>query len=172
MKSTVYEKNTFNWLVKNYYNKVFRTALMYMKNRFDAEDITQDVFFKAFEKLDFSKNAESQFPVLFKMVKNLSLNKLKSKGYKDESLPEWELLAQNNSPEDELMKSEELQRVNMGLNKLKPQEREILILKHYQDCSYKEISEILNIPLGTVMSRLYNARKKMGETLEGDDNGR
>lgn len=168
LKSSVYEKDIFDWLVKNYYKRVYRTALFYMKNRFDAEDITQDVFIKAFEKIDFSKADESKFPILFIITKNLSLNKLKSRGYKDESLLQWELLSENYNPEDEYIKTEELKRINTILGKLKPKDREVLILKHYQDCSYKEISEILDIPIGTVMSRLYSARKKMGQNLKGD----
>lgn len=167
MKSRVYENKLFSKLVKNYYNRVYKTALFYMKNKFDAEDITQDVFIKAFEKIDFSKTDKSKFPILFIMAKNLSLNKLKSRSYKNEAIPQWELLSYYYNPEDEYIKSEELNSINISLNKLKPDDREVLILKHYQDCSYKEISEILNIPIGTVMSRLYSARKKMGQNLKG-----
>ncbi len=171
MKSKVNEKDIFNWLVKNYYNRVLRTALYYLKNRSDAEDITQDVFIKAFEKMDFSKTEESKFPILFIMAKNLSLNKLKSRGWKDESLPEWEITSNNYNPEDNLIRSEELEVINKSLKELKDKDREVLVLKHYQDCSYKEISEILDIPIGTVMSRLYSARKKMGESLKGVNHG-
>ena len=134
VKSKVNEKDIFNWLVKHYYNRVLRTSLYYLKNRHDAEDITQDVFIKAFEKIDFSKTEESKFPILFIMAKNLSLNKLKSRGWKDESLPEWELTSVNYNPEDNYIKSEELQVINKSLKGLKDKDREVLVLKHYQDC--------------------------------------
>lgn len=171
MKGKVNEKDIFNWLVKNYYNRVLRTSLYYLKNRHDAEDITQDVFIKAFEKIDFSKTDESKFPILFIMAKNMSFNKLKSRGWKEKSLPEWELTSVSYNPEDSLMKSEELKVINQSLIELKDKDREVLVLKHYQDCSYKEISEILDIPIGTVMSRLYSARKKMGKSLKGESCG-
>lgn len=163
--------NMFNSLVINYYNRVFRTALYYLKNKSDAEDITQDVFIKAYEKLDFSKGKEGKFPILFIMAKNLSLNKLKSRSRKDEFLLEWEIPSNKFNPEDDFIKKQDLESINISLKELKEKDREVLVLKHYQDCSYKEIAEILDIPIGTVMSRLYSARKKMSEKLKGESYG-
>lgn len=171
MKSKVKQNDIFNWLVKNYYDRVLRTAIYYLRNRSDAEDITQDVFLKAFEKIDFSKTDESKFPILFIMAKNLSLNKIKSKGRQEETLPDWEILSNCYNPESDFDKKQNINEINLILKELKDQDREIILLKHYQDCSYQEISEILNIPIGTVMSRLYSARKKLQTMLKGVNYG-
>ncbi len=155
-------------MVKMYYNRVLRVACFYLKNRSEAEDITQDVFLKAFHKIDFSKTDNSKFPILYTITKNLSLNRIKSKKWNDFSLIEWDVISTVLDPEAQYIKKEEEKRINDSLNQLKKTESEILILKHYQECSYKEISEILNIPIGTVMSRLYSARKNLGKKLKGD----
>lgn len=161
------EKEIFNWMVSSYYNKVLKTALLYLRNRSEAEDITQDVFLKAFRKIDFSKTDESKFPILYTITKNLSLNRIKSSGWKVESLPEWNLPTNITNPEKEYLRKEQIAQINQSLASLKQELREVLILKHYQDCSYKEIAEILGIPEGTVMSRLYTGRKRLGKKLKG-----
>ncbi|QEN03529.1 RNA polymerase sigma factor [Thiospirochaeta perfilievii] len=165
------DKEVFNWLVTNYYSRVYKTSLFYLKNRDDALDITQDVFIKAFDKIDFSKTSNSKFPILFIIAKNLSLNRLKSRGYKCEGLVDYDLKSKIKTPEEDYIEFELKKEIQEYLNKLPPKDREILILKHFRDCSYSEISEILGIPIGTVMSRLYSARKKMGEYLKGEYNG-
>jgi len=53
----------------------------------------------------------------------------------------------------------------MAVDSLPAKMREVIELKHFQDCSYKEMAEILNVPEGTIMSRLYNARKALRELL-------
>jgi RNA polymerase sigma-70 factor, ECF subfamily len=161
------EKDIFNWMVSNYYNKVLKTALFYLKNRREAEDITQDVFLKAFHKIDFSKTEESKFPILYTITKNLSLNRIKSSGWNVESLPEWDISTNIANPEKEYLRKEQMAQINESLSSLKQELREVLILKHYQDCSYSEIAEILSIPKGTVMSRLYTGRRSLEKKLKG-----
>jgi len=162
------EKEIFNWMVSSYYSKVLKTACYYLKNKSEAEDITQDVFLKAFQKIDFSKTEESKFPILYTITKNLSLNRIKNKGWKMESLPDWDLFTNSTNPEKEYLRKEQMDQINESLSSLKGELQEVLILKHYQDCSYKEIAEILNIPQGTVMSRLYTGRKCLGKKLKGE----
>lgn len=162
----------FNQMVVNYYKRVYRVSLYYLKNRSEAEDITQDVFLKVYKKSLAKKYQGNIYPILFIMAKNLSLNRLKSKGWKESSIPDISLISSTNSPEDELIREEEIKDINIALNELKDEYRDILVLKHYQNCSYIEISEILNIPIGTVMSRIYNARKKLGKKLEGGSYGK
>jgi len=161
------EKEIFNWMVSSYYSKVLKTAFYYLKNKSEAEDITQDVFLKAFQKIDFSKTEESKFPILYTITKNLSLNRIKNRGWKVESLPEWDLAATLINPEKEYLRKEQMDQINESLSSLKQELQEVLILKHYQDCNYREIAEILCIPEGTVMSRLYTGRRKLGKKLKG-----
>ncbi len=160
-------KTGFNQMVISYYKKVYRVSLYYLKNSSEAEDITQDVFLKIYQNKKITKYQENIFPLLFVLAKNLSLNRLKSKGWKESSMPDQNLIPSNNNIEDEIIRDDEIKEINVALGELKDEYRDILILKHYQNCSYKEISEILNIPVGTVMSRIYNARKKLGEKLKG-----
>lgn len=154
-------------MVSSYYNKVFKTALFYLKNIREAEDITQDVFLKAFHKIDFSKTEKSKFPILYTITKNLSLNRIKSSSWKVESLPEWDLSTNLTNPEIEYLRKEQMTQINESLSSLKKELRDVIILKHYQDCNYREIAEILGIPEGTVMSRLYTGRKRLEKKLKG-----
>ncbi|MGL1891679.1 MAG: sigma-70 family RNA polymerase sigma factor [Spirochaetaceae bacterium] len=168
MNRKIKEKELFNLMVKTHYSRVLNTAVYYLKNRTEAEDITQDVFLKAFQKLDFSKTDKNSFPILFLITKNLCFNKLKSKGWKENTFFEYEIPTNNLNPEDAFFKKENISLINKAIQNLKEKDREVLILKHFQDCSYSEISEILHIPIGTVMSRLFNARKKLEQLLKGE----
>ena len=71
------------------------------------------------------------------------------------------------NPGDVVEKQELYKNLELAISELDFEEREIIILKEFEEHSYKEIAELLNIPIGTVMSRLYYARKKLGRILEG-----
>ena len=71
-----------------------------------------------------------------------------------------------NNPEQNLETKEELEMLHVAINQLTTEDREIIILREFEGYSYAEISEMLNLPAGTVMSRIYYARKKLAEKLK------
>jgi len=72
-----------------------------------------------------------------------------------------------NNPEQNLEEKEELEMLHIAINQLETEDREIIILREFESYSYEEISEMLNLPAGTVMSRLFYARKKLAEKMKG-----
>ena len=175
IRSKAGDRYAFSELVRKYYKRVFKTAYLILKNRQDAEDITQTVFLKAYSSITSFNESRSFFPWLHRITKNLSLNlikrrkmadeKVKSMAYGEPSIDPLPAL-----PEEMVLREEESRNILNALAELPTQMRDILILKHWKDCSYREISEILSIPIGTVMSRLYYARKKLAETIEETEN--
>ena len=110
---------------------------------------------------------------MYQILKNLCINHLQRKKKKSPVISDVEEYAGPDlyySPEgrpDEIFEQHEMRDVLWtAINKMKKDEREIIILKEFNELSYKEISEVLDIPIGSVMSRLYYARQKLGKLME------
>ena len=158
-------KDAFGLLVSSYSRRIYQAAYSFMRNMDDSADIVQEVFIRAYKNIHSFDTSRPLYPWLFRITKNLCIN-MKNRGSSSEiSLPEFDLPGDSESPESLLMKDQDAEQIRRSLKKLPDPFREILVLKHFQECSYAEIAEILSIPIGTVMSRLYNARKKMQEIL-------
>ncbi len=158
------DREAFALIVKLYFKRVFRVAYRYLHNIHDAEDITQMSFLNAYNNISNFDIKKPFFPWIYQITKNLSINfiqKQKQSTKKSISIDSYE----SNTPELELLKNEETTEIKRALLRLNSEAREILILKHWDNCSYREISEILSIPIGTVMSRLYYARQKLKEEI-------
>ncbi len=164
---------SYRFIVDKYKVRAYQTAYYYTGNREDALDISQEAFYRAYraiQRFDISKNFYTWF---YKILKNLCINFLRNKksrhtisGYsKDESyMPE--IVSAEDDPQTVLEKNERSVLIKKALSALKDKDRDIIILKDFQDLSYAEIAEILEIPQGSVMSRLYYARKKLVKKLE------
>ena len=153
----------FGTLVDRYQVTMFNVSLRIVRDREDAADVTQTAFFKAFENLKSFNPRYKFFSWLFRIVVNESLNQLKrSRVYTE--LDE-QLLSDEPGP-DEKYHQEELQdRIESALTDLKLEYRVVLVLRHFQDLSYQDISYITDVPEKTVKSRLFTARKLLREKL-------
>lgn len=160
-------------LVERYKKSAYFFALGMVGNPDDAYDLSQEAFIKAYRSLKrFDVNQKFK-NWLFTILSNLCKNSLRSAAvrYKyisssDSALAEATAPAHTN-PETNYITKETKKLVWEALAALDNDDREIIILKHFQDMSYKEIAEVLNIPLGSVMSRLHYARLKLKKTLGG-----
>jgi RNA polymerase sigma-70 factor, ECF subfamily len=160
----------FTLLIKDYMPRIYRTAYLFMKNRDDASDITQEVCLKAYKNMDTFDENRPLYPWLYRITKNLCLNQLQTKKHKEFELPEEALIPGTFHTPDRIMEEKEAnEKIKQALDALKPNYREIIMLKHFHDCSYAEIADILDIPIGTVMSRLYNARTSLKRLLFKED---
>lgn len=160
-------RKAFSDLMDAYSKKIYYAAYSFMKNVEDAADISQDVFLKVYTNLDSFDEERSFFPWIYRITKNLCLNKLKKCDNKNSSMPEYDFIESNyTAPEEHLLRNEEIDSLQNAINSLPENFREIILLKHFEECTYSEISEILEIPIGTVMSRLFGARKKLREILD------
>lgn len=150
-------------LIDRYQKPLYNAALRMLNNVQDAEDITQVVFVKAYEKLDTYKPKYKFFSWIYRMTVNESLNLLKRQK-RFEALEEV-MVAHSLTPAEHAVVVDESDRVGIALMGLNPEDRAMVLLKHFEGFSYKEIGYILEIPVKTVKSRLYTARQRLKDIL-------
>ncbi|HYK12056.1 MAG TPA: sigma-70 family RNA polymerase sigma factor [Gemmatimonadales bacterium] len=150
-------------LVDRYQQKLFNVALRMLGNVQDAEDVTQTVFFNAFAKLRTYDPRFKFFSWIYRMTVNESLNALKRRKQTVTLGDDSDLLAPGASADGE---AEAEDRVGRALQSLKPDDRAVVVLKHFVSFSYEEIAEVLGIPVQTVKSRLFTARERLRVALE------
>ncbi len=156
----------FSRIVDIYGRRVYHAAYSFLHNMDDASDIVQEVFFRAYKNISSFDTTRAMYPWLYRITRNLCINLVQRSSRKDTALPDEELIAgTERDPAAELLRKEELEVLRLSLDKLPEKHREIILLKHFQDCSYAEMAEILDIPIGTVMSRLYAARTRLREII-------
>ncbi len=148
-------------IVERYMKRAYYIALGYLRNAQDAMDISQESFIKAFRKIKRFDPERSFFPWFYKLLKNLCLDHIKHRS-RSQEIPLDEARVLKEEREDREMK-EILWR---GIEKLPFEQREVIILRYFQQFSYQEIAEITARPVGTVMSSLYYAKKRLREVIK------
>ncbi len=161
----------FRKLVEKYKKPAFFIALGLVGNRDDAYDISQEAFIRVYANLRKFDPDRSFFSWFYVILSNLCKNHLRGREIREKYVKsadaEMEYLKnQIPSPEVLLERNERSLRLWEEISKLPYEFKEIIVLKHFQGFSYKKISEMLEIPMGSVMSRLYYARKKLKDNLK------
>lgn len=162
----------FQVLVERYKKPLYFYALGMVGNPEDAYDLSQEAFIKAYRSLKRFDNRFQFKSWLFSILANLCKNALRSAGVRQKYLAPDEAIASaatpaETNPEKAYADSQMKQAIWKALATLDEEAKQIIILKHFQDMSYKEIAEVLNIPIGSVMSRLHYARLKLKKALAG-----
>jgi RNA polymerase sigma-70 factor (ECF subfamily) len=158
----------FSEYVKINMKRAYFTALGFLGNHDDALDASQMAFVQAHKNFDKYDRGKKFFTWYYKILKNICLNILRYK----KRHPKFDLVEANLSEftsksEVTTLEFNELKnKLNQALFFLNPLDRGIVILKEFENYTYKEISDILDIPIGTVMSKLFYARKKLAERLK------
>ncbi len=154
------DNEAFSELVRRHQNFIFKFARGYLNDNEAAEDITQDVFIKAYQGLPYFKN-ESQFSSwLYKICKNHCLNQLRRR--KLEGNTEIENVNHNDPDLSTKVKLKSI------IGNLSDEYREIVILRYYEDLKYEQIARILNIPLSSVKIRLFRAKAELKKMIGSD----
>ncbi len=168
------DTEAFEPLVEKYKRKVFRLAYQVLRDQEEALDVAQEAFVKAFRALPAFKGDSAFYTWLFRITMNVALDRkrqratrVKSLGTDDVTPEEWERTATSTDPDPEDVASgaERRERIRKGLDSLSEHHRTIIILSDIEGLQYREIAEVLGIPMGTVMSRLHHARKRLREVL-------
>ena len=157
------KNQAFEMLVVKYQKPIFNAAFRMVQNSDDAEEIAQSAFVKAYEKLSSYNEKYKFFSWLYRIAINETLNFISKRKNKD-SL-DTEMVSRESSPEDLYSHSERSQNLQIALGELKSEYRAVIVLKHLQELSYQEISEILDVPVKTVKSHLFTARQQLREVL-------
>jgi RNA polymerase sigma-70 factor (ECF subfamily) len=180
------DRDAYKTLVERYQSRIFSMAFDIVKNREDAEDVVQESFVKAFLSLDKFKGESSFFTWLYRIAFNMAVDvKRKSarRGgnhfeYKeslgvspsgDSGVDTSETLgapAQHvEGPHEALARKQAGQKIQAVLRELSEDHRAVITLREIDGLNYEEIAEALDIPRGTVMSRLFYARKALQKAL-------
>jgi len=158
------DRQALGELLGNYERPVYNAAYRILGNPDDAADVTQASFLKAFEHLDQYNRNYRFFSWIYRIAINESINQLK-RDRKQQSLGDKEV-AGTGSPEAVVAASDVSREIQAGLMELTEEYRTVIVLRHFSDCSYRQISDILQIPEKRVKSRLYSARQLMKEILQ------
>jgi RNA polymerase sigma-70 factor (ECF subfamily) len=156
------QRDAASGLVDRYQKRLFNVALRMLNNVQDAEDVTQTVFLNAFLKLRTYNPRYKFFSWIYRMTVNESLNMLKRRKPTVTLEDEFDIRAPGAAPD----RAAEVQdSVGKALMSLKPDDRAVVVLRHFVSFSYQEIADVLEIPVRTVKSRLYTARERLRPTL-------
>ncbi len=159
-------------LARRYRRAAYLLALQMLGNRDDAMDVTQDAMLRFFSTLNSFDATRRVQPWLFTIVRNQVRDLWRQRqrrpadaiGESDALV--GQLAAPQPSPEADLHRRELRQRVWRALATLSVDKREIIVLRDFHDLSYSDIAQVLDIPIGTVMSRLHGARRQLRARLE------
>jgi len=133
------------------------------KNYEDAEDITQSVFVKAYEKLNTFQSRYKFFSWIYRIAVNETLNYL-NQNKRIKGLNQ-NFVSKEKTPDESYEETELNEKLQDALMNIDPEYQILIVLKHFQDCSYKEIAYIVNIPEKRVKSRLFTARQLLKDVL-------
>ena len=162
------ELAAFEQLVERHREIVFRVAARIVGPD-DAEDISQDTFLRAFHRLDQYRGTASFRTWLLQITQNTALNALawarRRPTDADREPPDVADRDPIRQPAVELERRERQQRLEFKLTTLRPEYRSLLVLRDLEGLSYDEISEVLEMPLGSVKGRLHRARGELIELL-------
>lgn len=178
------DRKAFGTLVELYQRRVYAIAFGILRSREDAWDAAQEAFVKAYKNLDRFEGTSAFYTWLYRITYNLSIDHLRSKKRRDTvDLDENRKLEsalekaghQVAEHPDEVTDRKELSRVLQdAMRKLSDKHRAIIVLREVEGLSYEEMADVLGISKGTVMSRLFHARKNLQALLRpyvdgGDD---
>ena len=165
----------FQALVERYKRKVYAVALNMTGDHHDAEDISQDVFLKAFRSLPGFRGRASVSTWLYRMTVNTCIDRSRKKAWKamrpkgalidDDIHPKAQGRETLSDPEKELEKALLQQHIRQALDSLTQRERAVFVLRHYHALPLKEIAECLHVSEGTIKSTLFRALKRLQEKM-------
>ena len=153
----------FETLIDKYQKPIFNVAHRMVNDYEDAQDITQSVFVKAFENLDRFNPKFKFFSWIYRMVINESINFLNKRRPDDDV--DSKIISKGKSPEQNYLDIELREKVQNALMELKIDYRVVILLRHFEEFSYDEMSYILDIPEKKVKSRLFTARQQLRTIL-------
>lgn len=174
------DPKAFEQLVMQYQKPVYNLALRMSCNEDDAFDLSQEAFLRAWRGLRFFKFESAFSTWLYRLTSNVCIDFLRRKkrantvslNFLDDDNEQQELAQPDPSPgpEEQAVRTDERERIAQALNELEPEYRQALTLCAINGLSYIEIAEVLEIPAGTVKSRISRAREKMRLKLQQGGN--
>jgi RNA polymerase sigma-70 factor (ECF subfamily) len=156
------DRPAFGELVDTYQKNIYNLALRMTGNPEDAMDVTQSAFLKAYQNLSRFDPERKFFSWIYRIAVNEALTLI---GKRRSTPLDSEPLARENSPERDTEGHETAEIVQAALGRLKPDYRTVIILRHFDGLSYREMSDIVGVAEKTVKSRLFTARRELRALL-------
>jgi RNA polymerase sigma-70 factor, ECF subfamily len=162
------DAEAFGELVTRYQVSVFNVCYRILHERAEAEDMTQETFIRAQERLDIFDDERPFHPWIRRVAANVCLNHLESR-HVSTAFDEERDADKSYRPEAQVEVRERSEEIRSALASLPAHYRLVIELRHYQELSYDEIAAELNIPLSDVKSHLFRARRILAEKLHASD---
>ncbi|MGB1937214.1 MAG: RNA polymerase sigma factor [Akkermansiaceae bacterium] len=175
------DTRAFDQLVSKHRGRIYAMIYQMVRNDADAWDLAQEAFIKAWRALPGFESRARFTTWLFRIAHNVVYDWLRKRRMKvagelnDEVFDSGKIdpgastaPQQHQRPDEAMQRSELQQRIQHALDKLSDEHREVIVLREIQGLEYKEIAEIINSSMGTVMSRLYYARQKLQVFLKSE----
>ena len=165
------QKEAFGHLIRKYQDRLYNGMVQILRSETEAEDVVQDAFVLAFTKLSSFKGNSAFFTWLYRIAYNVAITRLRRRKHtvsidgKDETA-RLDFPDNSPAPDNRLQQQEQAIQLNKAMNRLSHEHRAILVLREMDELDYDAISEILDLPIGTVRSRLHRARSHLREHLE------
>ena len=167
---------TFGEIVQRHEDRLYNTIYRLVGSAEDARDLLQDTFVKAYENLKTFRGGSSLYTWLFRIAVNTSLSHRRRRKWVQMSAPAGDEDDPNPgnavadtaaaNPADRLVTAETDVLVQEAINGLDDEHRTVVVLRDIQHCDYRQIAEILEVPPGTVKSRLHRARMMLRDKLQ------
>ena len=164
----------FEPLVEKYRQRVWRLAYQVLRDKEEAWDCAQEAFVRAFQSLSAFRGQSAFYTWLFRITINVATDSHRARGararaFGAEQVPEeeWARTAADRgaTPDQAAIQAEKRERISRALDALPLKHRTIIMLSDVEGLSYREIAQVLSCPIGTVMSRLHNARQRLRAIL-------
>src|SRR5580765_4256639 len=169
------EMTAFEELVGRHRDKIYARAFSMMRNEDEAVDLSQEAWVKGWQRLKQFQGESSFVTWMTRIVINLCLDQLrKQKRHRSESIEmldeesggvERQMPVVTINPTERLERSELRQRIDQGMAQLSHEHRTVLVLHEFEEMDYKAIAKAMECSIGTVMSRLFYARRKLASVL-------
>jgi RNA polymerase sigma-70 factor (ECF subfamily) len=164
-RSQAGDTEAFGELVTKYRAKIYAMLYGMVRNENDAWDIAQEGFLQAWRSIHKFEGRSSFYTWLYRLTVNLAIDSLRRKGCRVEVELDDAIPCSLPNPCTNYRRTEISEHISAALAQLSPEHRAVIVLKEIEDLQYQEIADILNISIGTVMSRLFYGRRKLQSIL-------
>lgn len=160
------DRGAYGQLVDRHLRSVYAVALRIVGQACEAEDVSQDTFLRAFERLDLFDDTRSFHNWLLKIAGNLAINRIRSRGREHKLKLR---LAETDEPDERTGDTDVPgpQEWAYWLDQIDDMQRSAIVLFHFHEMPYTEIAEVLQVPVNTVRTYLYRGRKRLKEIMNG-----
>ncbi|HNR85763.1 MAG TPA: sigma-70 family RNA polymerase sigma factor [Taishania sp.] len=171
------DQSAYAQLMSRYRDSVYFTMQKMVKNVDDAEDLTIEAFGKAFSRLDQYSPSYAFSTWLFKIASNNCIDFIRKKRVQvtsmstgkvteDGTVIYFDVRADNLNPEETIVQDQKIKLMRELVSKLKPRYKELVEKRYFEELSYEEIAEEMNLPIGTVKAQLFRARDFLASMMD------